>query len=245
MQIARDIQRGLLPTDSPDIAGFDVAGLSEPADETGGDTYDFIPLPNGQWAFVVADATGHGIGPALVIAETRAMLRTSAHLSEAATAASVSQNLNTVKHLLAADLAGGSFVTCFLGILDPASGTLTYASAGHGPLIFYNREDDKFHEVPATSVPLGVLDDTDYGKTHEFRFESGDFAIISTDGVFEAFDPQGEMFGLKRMLDRLREDRDHNSAEMVASLYRAVDDFAAGARQADDITAIALRRAEK
>ena len=136
MQIARDIQRGLLPKEPPEIPGYDVAGLSDPADETGGDTFDFIHLPSGQWAFVIADATGHGIGPALVIAETRAMLRACAHHSKA-DSASVTQILNTVNYLLAHDLGGGNFVTCFMGIFDPESNEMTYASAGHGPMIFY------------------------------------------------------------------------------------------------------------
>ncbi len=241
MQIARDIQRGLLPECPPNVAGFDIAGLSEPADETGGDTYDFIPLPNGQWAFVVADATGHGIGPALVIAETRAMLRASAHLSEA-DAASVTNILKTVNYLLSGDLDGGTFVTCFLGILDPAGFRLTYASAGHGPLTFYQRTEDRFHQVPATSLPLGVMDDTSYDETKTFPFEPGDIALITTDGVFEAADSSQEQFGVDRMFAVIRENRDAAAECMIERLQQSVSAFSAGQPQADDITAIAIKR---
>ncbi len=241
MQIARDIQRGLLPGKPPEIPGYEVAGLSDPADETGGDTFDFIPLPNGQWAFVVADATGHGIGPALVIAETRAMLRACAHHSKA-DATSVTQILNTVNHLLAHDLGGGNFVTCFMGIFDPASGEMTYASAGHGPMIFYRRSEDRFFEVAATFIPLGVLEDADYEETKTFKFEPGDLAVVTTDGFFEAFDPAGEMFGVERMLDHIRADRDLSCSEIINRLHNAVNAFSAGLDQADDLTAIAIKR---
>lgn len=241
MQIARDIQRGLLPEHPPDIAGFDVAGLSEPADETGGDTFDFISLPDGQWAFVVADATGHGIGPALVIAETRAMLRASAQLTQA-NSASVSDILRTANQLLAHDLGGGTFVTCFLGILNPADGVLTYASAGHGPLLFYRRRDDDFEQVAATSLPLGVMEDADFDDVRRFRFAPGDLAVITTDGVFEAMDTRREMFGVDRMLGILRAGRDESTDEMIHKLKSSVTRFAAGLPQADDLTAIALKK---
>lgn len=242
MQIARDIQRGLLPETSPQIAGFDVAGLSVPADETGGDTFDFIPLPNGHWAFVVADATGHGIGPALVIAETRAMLRASAQLTKA-DSSSVANILRTVNQLLTQDLGGGRFVTCFLGILDPANGVLTYASAGHGPLLFYRRQADAFEQVAATALPLGVMEDADYDDVKQFAFSDGDLAIITTDGVFEAMDVERNMFGIDRMLDTLRHDRDLPAGEMIAELETAVSRFSVGLPQADDLTAIAIKKA--
>ncbi len=241
MQIAQEIQRGLLPAGPPTVPGFDIAGLSEPADETGGDTFDFIPLSNGHWAFVVADATGHGIGPALVIAETRAMLRASAALTQA-DSDSVAHILRTVNRLLTDDLGGDKFVTCFLGILDPAQGVLRYASAGHGPLLFYRRDEDTFEQVPATSLPLGVMDDADYDEVRRFALAPGDLAVITTDGVFEAMNRDKEQFGVDRMLETLRGDRDRPASEMIARLQQAVTRFAAGLPQADDLTAIAIKR---
>ena len=131
MQLAREIQQGLFPRGAPAVCGFDIAGFCEPADATGGDTYDFMPLPGGQWVLFVADATGHGIGPALVIAETRAMLR-----AVSLQGPDVSAVLRIVNNLLIADLNAESFVTCFLGLLDPFARRLVYASAGHGPILF-------------------------------------------------------------------------------------------------------------
>ncbi|MBN1553638.1 MAG: SpoIIE family protein phosphatase [Phycisphaerae bacterium] len=241
MQIARDIQRSLLPEKAPDIPGFDVAGLSEPADETGGDTFDFIPLPNGHWAFVVADATGHGIGPALVIAETRAMLRASAQLTQA-DSTSVAGILRTANQLLAHDLGGGTFVTCFLGILDPAAGILTYASAGHGPLLFYRRAEDAFDQIAATGLPLGVMEEAEFDDVLQFRFSPGDMAVVTTDGVFEAMDEERNMFGVDRMLEAIRAGRDRSTRDMIDDLQATVTRFSAGLPQADDLTAIAVKR---
>lgn len=241
MQIARDIQQGLLPETPPNIDGYDIAGMSSPADETGGDMFDFVPMDNDGWALVVADATGHGIGPALVIAEMRAMLRTSVHLGKGQSG-NVSEMLSTVNYLLAADLNSASFVTCFLGILNPKENRMTYASAGHGPMIFYNHSEDKFRNEPATGLPLGILDDTDYDKTETFSFQVGDMGIITTDGFFEAANSSGEMFGIERMHAVIRQHRDKPAAEIIGLLQQNVEEFCAGAPQADDLTAVIIRR---
>jgi phosphoserine phosphatase len=241
MQIAQEIQQGLLPKRPPEIAGFDVAGFSDPADETGGDAFDFIELPDGQWAFVVADATGHGIGPALVVAETRAMLRAGAQL-DAEPAGRVARMLATANRLLADDLDGSRFVTCFLGILDPDAATLTWASAGHGPIVFYRREPDTFDQIAATDVPLGILPETTFENIRTFNFAAGDQAVITTDGVFEAPNAAGELLGVEGMLAQLRATLDRPAGETLCELRRAVNRHTAGMHQADDITAVIIRR---
>jgi len=237
MKIARDIQRGLLPSAPPRIDGFDVAGFSRPAEDTGGDTYDFLALPDGRWMLAVADASGHGIGPALVIAETRAMLR-----AIGLQGCQVPAVLETVNRLLAEDLDSARFVTCFLGLLDGPRARLAYAAAGHGPLVFYDRREDKFTQRPATGIPLGVMAETDYTDVIEHHFRPGDFAVVTTDGFFEARAPAGEQFGMERMLELLRRNREEPAATMIERLYRGVTDFVAGAPQADDLTAIVIRR---
>lgn len=236
MKIAREIQMALLPQEHPRICGFDVAGMCEPADKTGGDTYDFLSLPNGQWMLTVADASGHGIGPALLIAETRAMLRaTSLHGSDLPSILTTANELLT-KHL------DGRFVTCFLGMLDPLAGRMTYASAGHGPMLFYNRSRDEFEQVPATSLPLGVIAEADYTKIITHDFDPGDIAVILTDGFFEAVDPAGEMFGLDRLTDILRRDRDLPAEQTIERLHGEIMDFIAGQAPQDDCTAMIIRR---
>jgi len=235
LSIAHDIQQGLLPAEAPEIEGYDLAGFNRPADDTGGDTYDFLPLGDGRWLLIVADASGHGIGPALVIAETRAMLRAVA-LRDADPAAL----LATVNTLLDSDL-DGRFVTCFLGVLDPPGGTLSYASAGHGPLLFYERAADAVHEAPGTGPPLGILGGMEFeGVTHPLS--AGDTAVILTDGFFEGEGADREQFGIERVGQIVRDGRDAPAAELVETLRAAVDDFTAGRPQADDLTAIVVRR---
>ncbi len=237
MQLAREIQQGLLPKGPPEIDGFDVAGFSKPADETGGDTYDFMPLPDGRWMFTVADATGHGIGPALVIAETRAMLRAiTLHGSD------ISAVLRTANNLLTHDLGDARFVTCFFGILNAAESRLTYASAGHGPMLFYDRAGDEFREENATGLPLGIMGETDYDEIETVDLRSGDLAVITTDGFMEASNPEGEMFGVARMIDLIRENRDRSAEAIIDNLHAALLDFTQGQVQGDDLTAIVIRR---
>ena len=240
MAIARQIQQALLPQEAPAIDGYDVAGFSRPADETGGDTYDFLELPDGRWMFTVADATGHGVGPALVIAETRAMLRAICVQSDGS--ADVGDVLGTTNNLLQWDLTDGRFVTCFLGLLDPRRDELVYGSAGHGPLLFYARDADEFQKVPATGIPLGVLEGMDFSITETRYLAAGDLAVIITDGFFEAANPDGEEFGIPRIVELLRDARDLTAAEMIQRLVTAVTNFTASQPQADDLTAVVVKK---
>lgn len=237
MKIAQEIQQGLLPRENPAVAGFDIAGFYSPADQTGGDIYDFMPLGEGQLMVTVADATGHGIGPALVIAETRAMLRAVCRQG-----LGVGEVLSTVNDLLQADLDGARFVTCFLGVLDAAAASLRYASAGHGPMLFYRRAADTFEEVSATGLPLAIMEGADYEQTLDWQFESGDFAVITTDGFFEAADETKDQFGMERMKDLLRCCRDEPAETMIRRLHEAVLSFTAGEPQADDLTAVVIKK---
>ncbi|MFP3938417.1 MAG: PP2C family protein-serine/threonine phosphatase [Phycisphaerae bacterium] len=237
MGIAREIQQGLLPTESPQLEGFDIAGFSQAADETGGDMYDFLELSDGRCMTIVADASGHGVGPALVIAETRAMLR-----AVSIGGADVPVVLRTVNDLLAADLGESRFVTCFFGLLDASDGSLSFASAGHGPLIFYNRRRDSFEQLPATGLPLAVMDGADYSEVLRRDLQSGDIALVTTDGFFEATNTDGEDFGIDRMLEVVRQHRDHPAERIITELRLEVMRFTEGLTQADDLTAVVVRK---
>ena len=236
LEIAREIQRGQLPAENPQVDGYDLAGFNEAADETGGDVYDFGATPDGRWLVTVADASGHGVGPAIVVAEARAMIR-----AASLDTWELSRALGTTNTLLDADL-DGRFVTCFLGLLDPAADRLTYASAGHGPMLFYRAADDTFTEVSATGLPLGIMSESDYSETMDFDFAPGDLAVITTDGFFEAAAPDGEDFGTERMKDLLRAHRDRSAAEMIAVLYEEVTAFVGDQPQADDLTAVIIKK---
>lgn len=260
LAIARQIQQDLLPRQNPQADGFDIAGWSGPADETGGDIYDFFHLGAGRWTLMLADATGHGVGPALVIAEARAMLRALSADAAAPTQhcldchrratdpactpgiVNIPALMSKVNNLLVHDLSESRFVTCFFGLLDAAAGTVRYASAGQGPIICYNRSADKFDESSATALPLGVMDGLDFHEQVEHRLGVGDMLAVVTDGFFEAANAADEQFGTGRMCDILRACRDLPSEQIIARLRAAVDKFTAGAPQADDLTAIIVRR---
>ena len=243
LEIAREIQRGLLPKGDPAVPGFDIAGFSAAADETGGDIYDFMPLSAGRLGVVVADASGHGIGPALVIAETRAMLR-----ALAGKTCDVPRVMAAVNDLLSQDLGESRFVTCFLGVLDPAKSRLTFASAGHGPILFYDRRADTFEELSATAIPLGIFGGVSFEDVVGRTLRKGDFAAIVTDGLFEAMPGRsvhaaaGEQFGIARIRDLLRSARDLPAREMIDRLHKAVADWSAPGPQADDLTAVIIRK---
>jgi phosphoserine phosphatase len=235
MRIARDIQQGLLPSGPPSISGYDIAGFSRPADQTGGDFYDFVALDEGRWMFVVADVTGHGIGPALLASEARAVLRAFARVG-----GSAADILHAANCLLMEDLEG-NFVTCFLGILDPGSHTLNYASAGHGPMLFYERGSDSFSQANATVPPMGVTDAIRPEQV-QWALRPGDMAAIPTDGFFEAANTGGEEFGIERLIGTLGEHLDRSAGEMIAAMSERVRRYTGQSPQADDQTCVIIRR---
>lgn len=235
--IARSIQESLLPKEPPRLPGFEVAGWSRPAEETGGDCFDYFPLDENTLAITVADATGHGIGPALMIAECRALFRAIAGVSR-----DLAPIVGRINNLLWQDLLDDRFVTAFFGILDVRDSTLSYLSAGHGPLFTYRRAADEIAELGANAVPLGIMPDIDFDGPDRFVMSPGDMMVLVTDGLFEWANPAGEQFGTRRLGDVVRSCRDCPCEEMIRRLHHAVLDFAAGTPQNDDLTAVIIKK---
>ncbi len=237
LNIARDIQRNLLPEQPPQAPGFDLAGFNQPADETGGDCYDFIPLEDGCVGITIADATGHGIGPALVIAECRALFRATIGLSR-----DLAANVCRINDLLCEDLPSDRFVTAFFGLLDPADGSLVHHSAGHGPLIQYCRAEDRFIELKPSGIPLGIMRGARFDAPQRLVMSPGDLMVLVTDGFLEWARADGEQFGATRLEQTIHQHRDESSAAIIHAIREAVLAFAAGTPQADDLTAVVIRR---
>lgn len=237
MAIARDIQRSLLPRGSPQVPGYDIAGFSRPADETGGDCFDFTPLPGGRLAVSVADATGHGIGPALVIAECRALLRA---ISGSVT--DVEGILSRANAWLCEDLTEGRFVTVFFGVLDPAAHVLRHASAGHGPLFWYRAADGKVASTGATGLPLGLMEPNEFTPADPVSLAPGDIGVFLTDGFLEAQNRAGDLFGEERIMSLITSHADRPAAELIERLDQAVTGFMSGGPQMDDFTAVVIKR---
>jgi sigma-B regulation protein RsbU (phosphoserine phosphatase) len=236
LRVARDIQQRLFPKAPPHIPGFDIAGASNPASATGGDYFDYLPMRQGRLGVVVGDVTGHGIGPALLMAETRAYLRVLAESHD--DAADVLSNANRV---LAEDIGSERFITMLLVSLDPQRRVLSYANAGHTAGYVFNAAGEVRAELRRTGVPLGVRADTRYPPAQQVPLAAGDFVLLLTDGIDEAMSPDDRIFGIERALEVVRAQRGQPAQNMVEALYEAVRRFAENSPQLDDATAVVIK----
>src|ERR687895_1646044 len=191
LQVARQIQQELLPEATPELDGWRLAAYCGPAREVGGDFYDFLEFPDGRLGLVVGDATGHGMPAALVMATTRGMLRAVVQTLE-----SPGEVLARVNEALLADIPLSTFVTCFYGVLDPESGRLLYANAGHD--LPCERHEGRVGELWARGMPLGLMSGMPY-EEEETVLAAGDDLLFYSDGLIEAHDSKGEMFGVPRL----------------------------------------------
>jgi phosphoserine phosphatase RsbU/P len=233
MRLARVVQQKLYPARAPELAGFDLAGAAFPADHTCGDYFDFLPTADGRVAIAVGDVSGHGFGAALLMAETRAYLRS---LSKSTT--DLGEILRQLNLLLCRDTEDERFVTLMLTLLDPARRTIVYSSAGHIHGYVLDRSGATRHVLDATGAPLGIFDDSEFGCGPEIRLEEGDLLLLLTDGAAEAEDRNGDLFGTERVLGVVREERRLGSAQIIQRLRAAVEEFAGESPQRDDITVV-------
>jgi serine phosphatase RsbU (regulator of sigma subunit)/anti-sigma regulatory factor (Ser/Thr protein kinase) len=233
LAVAQLIQQNFLPKELPVLAGWQVAAYYRPARAVGGDFYDFIDLADGRLGLVIGDVTDKGVPAAMVMAATRSVLRASAQrlLEPGLVLARVNENL-------CPDIPENMFVTCFYGVLDPASGHLRYANAGHNvPLVSASGESS---DLRATGMPLGLMPGMTY-EEKETTLESGACVLLYSDGLIEAHDPQREMFGTARVVDLLG--REPDSQAVIDDLLSALDGFTgAELEQEDDITLVVVRR---
>jgi serine phosphatase RsbU (regulator of sigma subunit) len=241
LSIARTIQRALLPRTSPSIRGYDIAGWTRSADQTGGDYYDWQPLQGGNWIVTLADVSGHGVGPALVTAACRAYVRaTSSSYPDLPT-------LTTrVNRLLADDLPEGRFVTMVSVLIDPKGGPIGLLSAGHGPIVLYLNSTGQVQDIQPQGLPLAVLPDSDFGPSQSISLGKGDILALVTDGFVEWSRPaesgRGEEFGLERLRDSLRRHAHLPSTDLIQAVANEAAAFAAGTPQQDDLTMVVIRR---
>jgi len=237
LDLARQIQRGYLPNENPRVPGFEIAGWNKPADQTGGDAFDFIPCDDGRLGLLIADATGHGVGPALMVAECRALLRGLASIT-----VDLTQIMGKANEVLFEDLQEGRFVTVCLAFLDSETSTISHLSAGHGPLIHYVAADDRFVELPAATLPLGITKNLPSGPAPDIVLGPGDLFILITDGFFEWIRADGAQFGLERLYEVIRINRQSACSEIIERLHCAVVEFGQGTPQEDDLTAIVVKK---
>jgi serine phosphatase RsbU (regulator of sigma subunit) len=235
LQVARSIQQASLPKEVPPLEGWQISPLYQPAREVGGDFYDFHPFSDGRLGVVVGDATGKGVPAALVMSTTCGMLQLAA---QALNSSSPGEVLERVNETLLARIPANMFVTCFYCILNPKSASLRYANAGHD-LPYLHRLRGEAEELRARGMPLGLMPGMSY-EEKEIVLEAGDAALFYSDGLVEAHDPEGEMFGFPRLRALVAEQGEERSLVdlLLDELYSFVGE---GWEQEDDITLLTLQ----
>lgn len=237
LEVASIVQRRLFPAAPPIIPGYDIAGVVFPAEATSGDYYDFLPMAEGGLGIVVADVTGHGLGPALVMAETRAYLR-----SLALTTSDLAQVTSTINDYLVADLDERFFVTMLLIRLDPTSGKMRYVNAGHPCGYVIGSTGEITAEMDSTCMPLGLFADRWQCVEQMLTLGRGELAVLITDGVFESNAPDKTEFGFEKLLDLVKENRHRPAQEIIEQIYSAIQDFSQRETQPDDVTIVICKR---
>lgn len=257
LEIARTIQQKSLPADIPQPAGLAIAGWSRPAEETGGDTFDVIALPDSadaacridrpdgtspttepvRIAFLLADATGHGVGPAIAVTQLNSMTRLAQRVGT-----SLIDAARLINEQLFSALPGDRFVTAVFGTANGETGELELFSAGQGPLLLYRAATRQIETIETNTYPLGVMESLGSDRPTRFRLGPGDLLCLVSDGIIEASSPDGEQFGAQRLESLITDRRDDHPASVADSIGRAVDAFTAGAEPDDDRTVLLIRR---
>lgn len=238
VDLAARIQTGLLPTRPPMIAGYDIAGWNAAASRTGGDFYGWMALPDGRTAVVLADVSGHGLGPAMIAVLCRAYAR--ACMEENGELASVLERLN---RLLSTDVPPGMFATLAVVRVAPGLDEVELLSAGHGPILRYERAGGRVTTLDAGGLPLGVDDAAKFEPATRITLGPGDSLVLVSDGVFERRRADGQMYGIERLRALIAEYAGGlSSAALVEAIRAAPEAFAEGLAPQDDVTIVVVKR---
>ena len=237
LNVAREIQRGFMPRELPAIPGYEVGTWWYPNEAVGGDYCDVLNLRDGRTGLVIADVSGHGLGPALLMASVRAAIRalTLGH-------ASPEVLLNLLGHALGDDLQDGRFITMVLAALDTTAHRVEYANAGHAPALHYRHATDEFEPLEATGLPLGVLERPEYPQGSPLEMAEGDLLVLCTDGIVEATDAEKQPFGVARLQELVRSLKDEPVPQLVERIGAEVTEHYVGDSPPDDLIILALRR---
>lgn len=240
MQTARVVQMALYPKSDPVVPGFEISGLMHPSSLTSGDYYDYITSADGSLTVVIGDVSGHGLGPALEMVETRASLRTL--LSDHSELGPAFKRLNMI---LQDDLPEGMFVTLFAAKIDPPHHTLSYAAAGHQAQLLTCQGE--WMRLDSLGLPLGIESEASYRAPRDVALQPGDLIVLATDGIMEQVAPdsapgvRGELFGWSRTMASVQKNRHLPAKQILEHLFEDVRQFAKGMPQKDDVTAVIIK----
>ena len=240
LALAAEVQKSLLPQDSPRIQGLDVAGKNVSCEEIGGDYFDFLgkqEYPDAPLSIVVGDITGHGVDAALLMTSARAFLR-----MRAAQAGDISDIITEMNRHLAQDvLDTGRFMTLFYMAIDPPNERIQWVRAGHDPAIIYDPAQNTFEELAGTGIALGVNEDFHYEAYKKTGLADGQILAIGTDGIWEANSPSGEMFGKTRFHNVIQRYANEDANHILGAVYDELDRFTRGLKSEDDITLVVAK----
>ncbi len=235
LNIARDIQQSFLPETIPALKGLEIAAACIPANEIGGDFYDFIPIDGDRTGIAVADVSGKSVSGALFMALSRADLRANVRSgAEAASAVALTNDL------IAQDSKSGMFVTLFYGVLDTKDRSMTYVNAGHNPPVVLDEKSGTMHTLDGTGIALGALEDATY-EEKKMPLLSGTSIVFYTDGITEACNMEGELFGEERLNKAIQASAGLKAGEVMDHIKAATLAFCGGAPQADDMTLMVVK----
>ncbi len=236
LSIARSIQRNFLPAKPASAERLDVHGHSVMCDETGGDYYDYFEMADGSLGIVVADVTGHGVGPALLMATARSALRVLVRAEP-----SIERLLFRLNNLLREDVHDGRFITLFLGSVDRGRDVFRNCGAGHTPPVWYRASDGSTTLVHSKGPPLGIVSEAQFAAGPDLPVATGDLLLFTTDGIIEATDPGGEQYGFPRLCSTVARLAKGSAREVVDGIMGDVTAFAGGTGLRDDATLVAVK----
>jgi sigma-B regulation protein RsbU (phosphoserine phosphatase) len=236
LEIAQQIQESFLPHTIPVIKNYDLAASSIPAQEVGGDFYDFIPITGKQTGLTIGDVSGKGIPAALFMAFSRTLLR-----AKACRNPGVGRMIESVNNFINEDPHSNMFVTLFYSVLDNAQNTLTFVNAGHNPPLLLKKKTRDIIRLSTGGVVLGAMKGLKMNEK-TIDLQAGDLLVLYTDGITEAINQQEDQFGEERLIELLKENQELSSGDLKNLIIDQVYDFASGTPQADDITIMVLRR---
>ena len=237
LKLAEEVQQNLLPQKPPSLVGLDVAGTSKYCDETGGDYYDYLAFSEGTLGVVVADVSEHGVGAALLMTTARALIR-----QRAAMAGDIARIVTDVNQELNKDVKEtGRFMTMFFLKIDVSSKTLHWVRAGHDPAIVYDPGEDTFDELAGEGMALGVDRKIDFHEFSRQGWTAGSVIVLGTDGIREALNMEGEMFGLDRLRQAIRRNVTKSADAMLKAIFDELSAFRRKAPQQDDMTLVVVK----
>ncbi|MCG6980711.1 MAG: SpoIIE family protein phosphatase [Deltaproteobacteria bacterium] len=237
LKLAEEVQQNLLPQEPPSLVGLDVSGISKYCDETGGDYYDYLVLPKGSLGVVVADVSEHGVGAALLMTTARALIR-----QRAAMSGDIARVVSDVNQELYKDVREtGRFMTMFFMEIDVSSKTLRWVRAGHDPAIFYDAGKDKFDELAGEGMALGVDKNIEFQEFSRRGWVAGSVIVAGTDGIREAINVDGEMFGQDRLRQTIQKNVTHSADAIQKAIMNKLSIFQGDTPQQDDMTLVVVK----